>query len=99
MIPLSTSVADDEQHRTHQPVDGHRDPDTQNAHAKSDTKDIAEANTAYPHGNDRQDHAVFYIPCGTEGICQCERFRPEEHTADAVIPDDLLRKADRKSVV
>ena len=43
MLPSFSTIADDEKNGTHCPVNGHSNPDTQNAHAHSDPDDIAEA--------------------------------------------------------
>ena len=89
---IFSTIADDEKNGTHCPVNGHGNPDTQNAHAHSDSNNIAEGNTEHPHGDNRQNHAELYITGGTQRVRQRERFGPDEHTADTMIPDNLFCK-------
>ena len=91
MLPLPASIANDKENGTNNPVHRHGDPDTEDAESHTHTEHIAHADSADPHGKNRENHAKCHIIGRAEYIRQIEGNWPDYHTADAVVNDDIFR--------
>ncbi len=90
MLPLPASIAKDKENGTNNPVHRHGDPDTEDAESHTHTEHIAHADSADPHGKNRENHAKCHIIGRAEYIRQIEGNWPDYHTADAVVNDAYL---------
>ena len=91
VLPLASYVPDKEKHGPYSPVQCHCHPDSKHSPSEPFAEDKAEKDPEDPHGNNRGDHRVLYIIGRPESIGQSEGNRPDRHTAQRVVQQDLPR--------
>ena len=89
VLPLAFYVPDQEKHGPHRPVQCHCDPYSKHSPSKPFPEDKAEKDSKDPHRNDCGDHRVLYIIGSPESIGQSKGNRPDRHTAQCVVQQDL----------
>lgn len=89
--PAFAFVSQAERNRAEHPVDYHRYPDADSAHAELESDYVAQKQSESEHRKQRDAHREFDIVRRLENIRHRERSRPDEN-GTAVVNDDELER-------
>ena len=83
-LPFLAPVAVYKADRAEGPVEDHGHPHADHAEAAQCGEQVTAAHAEDPHGENRDDHAVFYVVRRAQGVGQGEGQRPDDHAEHAV---------------